>query len=225
MRRASPWSLLGLLLLAPLAAGARGGGAVCGYQDPDGVWHFSNASADPRCKKRLTLRDADAGLYRSEPRGDSAGRAAGPKATAGTREARREPPPELGRHVREAAERYNLSVELLLAVMEVESNYNPRAVSHKGAVGLMQLMPQTSSEMYVWDATDPKANIEGGARYLRILANLYGGDLSRTLAAYNAGPEAVRRAGDRIPPYPETREYVRRVLDRYYRLKGQGDRG
>jgi soluble lytic murein transglycosylase-like protein len=138
---------------------------------------------------------------------------------------RRAPPPEYEAHLREAAERYNLPYALLAAVMLVESNSDPRAVSHKGAIGLMQLMPRTSQEMYVADALDPKANIEGGARYLRVLANRYQGDLTKTLAAYNAGPEAVRKAGEQVPNYPETREYVRRVLEHYNRLKGQGDRG
>jgi soluble lytic murein transglycosylase-like protein len=103
--------------------------------------------------------------------------------------------------------------------MAVESNYNARAVSEKGAVGLMQLMPGTAKDMYVYDVWDPAQNIDGGARYLRLLANQYGGDLMRTLAAYNAGPDAVRRSGGKIPDIPETREYVRKVLALYQDFK------
>ena len=80
-------------------------------------------------------------------------------------------------------------------------------------MGLMQLMPATAKDMYVDDAWDPAQNIEGGARYLRILANQYGGDPVQVLAAYNAGPEAVRRAGGSVPNIPETREYVRKVVE------------
>ena len=98
--------------------------------------------------------------------------------------------------------------------MEVESGLDRRALSPKGAVGLMQLMPATAKEMFVADAWDPAQNIEGGARYLRILANQYDGDVQKTLAAYNAGPEAVRRAGG-IPSIPETQQYVRKVIALY----------
>jgi soluble lytic murein transglycosylase-like protein len=80
-------------------------------------------------------------------------------------------------------------------------------------------MPGTAKDMYVRDAYEPAQNIEGGARYLRILANMYDGDLVRTLAAYNAGPEAVRRAGGEVPDIPETREYVRKVVALYEAYK------
>ncbi len=105
--------------------------------------------------------------------------------------------------------------------MAVESNFDPAAVSEKGAMGLMQLMPMTAREMFVQDPFDPAQNIEGGARYLRILANQYGGDPLKTLAAYNAGPDAVRRAGEDVPNIPETRAYVRRVLDLYRAYKAE----
>jgi soluble lytic murein transglycosylase-like protein len=85
----------------------------------------------------------------------------------------------------------------------------------------MQLMPGTARDMYVSDAYEPEQNIEGGARYLRILANQYGGDMVRTLAAYNAGPEAVRRAGNAVPRIPETQEYVRKVVELYEVFKAR----
>ncbi len=118
-----------------------------------------------------------------------------------------------------AAAKYKIPEALLFAVMAVESNFDRAALSEKGAVGLMQLMPGTAKDMYVSDAWDPAQNIEGGARYLRILANQYGGDLLKTLAAYNAGPDAVRRAGGAVPPIPETQEYVRKVVALYEAYK------
>ena len=112
---------------------------------------------------------------------------------------------------------YSLPPALLKAVVAVESNFVTGAVSSAGAVGLMQLVPATALEMAVVDSFDPADNIYGGARYLRIQINRFAGDLRLSLAAYNAGPAAVERAGD-VPAYPETRDYVRRVLIlyRYY---------
>jgi len=194
--------LLAGLLFVPAAAR---GGEVYSYVDADGVVHFSNAPSDTRYR-RVTRTSDVAGVYRAppRPRTDGAG-AAAPRVAA----------PGYDPHIRTAAEKYRIPVELLRAVMAVESNYNPRALSEKGAIGLMQLMPRTAQDMYVGDIWDPAQNIDGGARYLRHLANQYEGDVVKTLAAYNAGPEAVRRAGGAVPNIPETREYVRRVLALY----------
>ncbi len=117
---------------------------------------------------------------------------------------------------RAAAERYGLDPELVLAVVAVESSFEPRAVSKKGALGLMQLMPGTAGELGVTDALDPANNLDGGARYLQALLRLYRGDLRKALGAYNAGPGAVARHGG-VPPYRETQEYVRRVMKQYGR--------
>ena len=113
-----------------------------------------------------------------------------------------------------AARRHGLDPNLVLAVVGVESDFQPAAVSHKGAQGLMQLMPATARELGVTDALDPAQNLDGGTRYLRMLMAQYGGDLGKALAAYNAGPGAVKRHGG-VPPYRETHHYIDRVLKRY----------
>ncbi len=109
------------------------------------------------------------------------------------------------------ADLYSVSPQLVRAVVQVESGFNPRAVSHEGAIGLMQLMPATAIEMGVINSFDPEQNIRGGVAYLRQLLNRYGGDETLALAAYNAGPEAVDRHGYQVPPYRETQKYVSQV--------------
>ena len=113
-----------------------------------------------------------------------------------------------------AARRHGLEPALVMAVVSVESGFRPEAVSPKGAQGLMQLMPKTAEALGVEDAFDPAQNLDGGARHLGELLTVYGGDLTRALAAYNAGEGAVLRHGG-VPPYRETRAYVRKVLERY----------
>jgi len=116
--------------------------------------------------------------------------------------------------VQRAAIYYQLPPELIWAVMKVESDFRYTAVSRAWARGLMQLMPSTAAAIGVRDPLDPEQNILGGAYYLRHLANRYRGNVVFTLAAYNAGPGAVRRHGG-IPPYPETQSYIRKVLSYY----------
>jgi soluble lytic murein transglycosylase-like protein len=118
-------------------------------------------------------------------------------------------------YISQAAALYQIPEALIRAVIKVESNYDPRAVSPANARGLMQLIPETAERMMVRDIHDPRQNIFGGVRYLRILANLFNGDLELTVAAYNAGENAVIRFGG-IPPYEETQGYVVKVLG-YYR--------
>lgn len=113
-----------------------------------------------------------------------------------------------------AAHRHGLDPDLVMAVAAVESGFRPEAVSPKGALGLMQLMPGTAASLGVGNAFDPAQNLDGGARYLGQLLTLYGGDLARALAAYNAGEGAVHRHGG-VPPFRETRAYVKKVLERY----------
>jgi transglycosylase-like protein with SLT domain len=126
------------------------------------------------------------------------------------------PPERLDRIVRDASARHNLDPALVKAVIGVESNWNPAAVSRKGALGLMQLIPTTAGQLGVGNAFDPAQNVEGGATYLRSLLDRYHGDLELTLAAYNAGPGAVERSGG-VPNIRETRSYVQKVTDTYFR--------
>jgi soluble lytic murein transglycosylase-like protein len=113
--------------------------------------------------------------------------------------------------VREHAARHALRPDLVRAVIQVESGFNPRARSPKGAMGLMQLMPATAAELGVRNAYDPGENIRGGCAYLRRLIDRYHGNEELALAAYNAGADAVDRHGKTVPPYRETRDYVKKV--------------
>ena len=114
------------------------------------------------------------------------------------------------------AQQYDIDAQLVRAIIAVESNFNVHAVSHAGAQGLMQLMPGTAARYNVQDPFDPRANIEGGLRYLTALRQRFRDDLHRVLAAYNAGEGAVERYGG-VPPYRETRRYIAQVLTRYKR--------
>jgi len=121
-------------------------------------------------------------------------------------------------HIMEVAVRHGISPLLIAAIVEAESGFNPRAVSRRGARGLMQLMPRTAAGVQVEDSFDPYENIEGGVRHLRRLMDRFNGDLPLVLTAYNAGEQAVLLYGG-VPPYPETRRYVVRILRRI----GRGD--
>ncbi|MBU1395928.1 MAG: lytic transglycosylase domain-containing protein [Gammaproteobacteria bacterium] len=123
------------------------------------------------------------------------------------------------RMVDAVARTYGLESALVHAVIAVESSHNPKAVSKKGAAGLMQLMPGTARRYGVTDAFDPAQNVGGGARYLRDLLDMFDSDVSLALAAFNAGENAVKKHGNRVPPYRETLHYVPRVLDYYQRYR------
>jgi soluble lytic murein transglycosylase-like protein len=124
------------------------------------------------------------------------------------------------RAIRSASRRHGVDEALIRAVIHVESGFDPNAVSHKGATGLMQLMPATARRFGVRDARDPVQNIHGGTHYLRVLLDLFDGDLKLALAGYNAGEGAVLKYKRRVPPYEETREYVQLVMGRYRVLPG-----
>ncbi|MGA7695571.1 MAG: lytic transglycosylase domain-containing protein [Candidatus Sulfotelmatobacter sp.] len=129
----------------------------------------------------------------------------GPAATAG----------DIDSAIEQAAARHNVDPNLVRAVVKVESNFNPNAVSRKGAMGLMQLMPATARQLNVKNPFDPEQNVDAGVRHLKQLLESYGGDVKLTLAAYNAGAGAVARSSG-VPHYAETQNYVRRITNLYY---------
>lgn len=197
----------GVALGVALCASSSDAGAdIYRYVDKDGVIHFSNVN---RRGKRVT-RD------KARKRSGSA------KSTGAGSVVRSKAPDEYDAYIREAAALYQIPEALVRAVIRVESNFDPRAISRANAQGLMQLIPATAERMLVRDPFDARQNVLGGTRYLRVLANLFNGNLQLTLAAYNAGEGAVIRYNG-IPPYEETQAYVRKVLEYYslYRSQGQ----
>jgi soluble lytic murein transglycosylase-like protein len=195
------------LLAAPLAVRA---GPLHSWVDKDGVYHVADAPPDKVLKPPRTVAPS------SQPQASSPQtKASREKRPAHWWERRSDAPPD---EIDRAAKIYNIPAELIRAVIAAESAGDTSAISHKGAVGLMQLMPQTAGQMYVEDPVDPAQNILGGTRYLRQLANDFAGDMVLVLAAYNAGPDAVRKYKG-VPPFEETRLYVKKVLAYYYQLK------
>ncbi len=184
---------------------------IFSFTDAEGVVHFSNKPAG----------DGRFHLFSKSPKGKHGGHDGSfvpflPSDTSSDRFTRYD------EWIHQAAILYQIPEELIRAVIMVESNYDPRAVSQTGAQGLMQLMPETALRMQMRDAFDPRENIFGGTRYLRVLANMFNGDLELTIAGYNAGEAAVvRYAG--IPPYEETQGYVTQVLGYYRRYRTLGD--
>lgn len=124
-------------------------------------------------------------------------------------------PEEIDAAIAQAATRHNVDPNLVRAVVKVESNFNPNAVSRKGAMGLMQLMPGTARQLNLKNPFDAEQNVDAGVRHLKQLLESYGGDVNLTLAAYNAGAGAVARSSG-VPHYPETQNYVRRITNLYY---------
>lgn len=160
------------------------------YIDSEGVMHFTNTPTSTSYK-----------VYMREP----------PKFTKTWK-----PIKSYDDVISEAAKRNDLSFSLLKALIHVESYFDPKAVSKKGAMGLCQIMPQNLERLQIADPFDPWENIMGGARYLRAMLDRFRGQLPLALAAYNAGPQAVERYND-IPPYPETKDYVQKVM-KYFHL-------
>src|SRR5437763_8011291 len=196
-----------LFAIALLALPAAARSPLHTWTDKDGVLHVEDV---PPPRARAAARKT------AEAQVDL------PPARRGERwwERRSDAPPD---EIDKAAALYNVPAELVRAVIWAESAGDAGAISHRGAIGLMQLMPRTAGEMYVEDPVDPAQNIKGGTRYLRWLANQFQGDMLLTLAAYNAGPDAVRKYGG-VPPFEETRGYVRKVMSYYYQLKRESQR-
>jgi soluble lytic murein transglycosylase-like protein len=175
------------------------------FVDADGVVHFTNNRPnDPKYKVYMRSSDgarARPGVVPFMPQDKDLGRFT-----------------RYDEWIRQAATLYQIPEQLVRAVIKVESDYDPRAVSVAGARGLMQLMPDTAERLQVRDIDDPRENIFGGVRFLRVLANDFNGDLELTVAAYNAGGEAVMRFGG-IPPFQQTRDYVVKVTSFYRRYR------
>lgn len=180
--------LTALTLIVALASDACAS-SLYRWLDPDGVAHFTNAPTDPRFQKTGSVSGTTQGWLRL-PEG------------IGSR---------FSEEIREIASRHGVAADLVESVIRVESAFNPRAVSNKGAQGLMQLMPRTASSLGVRNVFDPRENIEGGVRHLRSLLDKYPGNMPLALAAYNAGEKAVDYYRG-IPPYPETQQYVQKIL-------------
>jgi soluble lytic murein transglycosylase-like protein len=132
--------------------------------------------------------------------------------------------PKYDEYIKQAAARNGIDPNLIIAVMRQESGFNARALSYKGATGLMQLMPGTARRFGVTNIYDAQQNIEGGARYLRFLLDQFNGDIHLVLAGYNAGENAVVNSGYRVPRYRETQAYVKSISARYDRVKGKAGR-
>jgi len=213
MRRSSlSGSIFWFLSLGLLVAGVPDPvqGDIFRFEDDGGVIHFTNVPTET--KYRLYLRE----YQKSQSPGP--GRANRKISFPPLIKASQAELPFIENQINEASQSYGVDPKLIQAVIQVESNFNPSAVSPKGAQGLMQLMPQTARDLQVNDPFHPGENIHGGTRYLRYLMDLFNNELPLVLAAYNAGPEKVNLHRG-IPPYLETRNYVQKVTQLYNRLK------
>jgi soluble lytic murein transglycosylase-like protein len=202
MQRSPSFSLTSLLAGALVLLAGSASADIYTYTDDDGVVHFTSK---PQPGSALYLkaprRRPQSGVIPVMPSDTSLERFT-----------------RYDTAIHQAATLYQIPVELVRAVIKVESDFDPRAVSPAGARGLMQMIPATAERMQVRDIFDPRENIFGGVRYLRVLANMFNGDLQLTIAGYNAGEGAVVRYGG-IPPYEETQQYVVKVLAYYHRYR------
>ena len=195
-----------LTLLLSLPA-QRAAADIYQYTDESGVVHFSNVSVGGAKKYRKIKSEPNSVQSREQAARPSPSRV--PASSASTKI-----PPAYSEIINSACGRHGIDPALVHAVVKVESDFNPYALSRKGAMGLMQLMPQTAVEMNVQNSFNPHENIDGGVKYLRYLIDRYEGNLSLALAAYNSGETSVKKWGT-IPPFPETQNYVQRILRLY----------
>ena len=193
------FNLIGAVLLALSVSNLAHSDVLYRFVDKDGVVHFTNSPSDPRFE---IVRES---YFRNRARVISLRSRRRPAKVTDS---------VLNPLIADEAKKQSLPAPLIKAVIRAESNFNAKAVSHKGAQGLMQLMPATAESLGVKDAFDPKQNVQGGTRYLRKMLDRFR-NLAYALAAYNAGPDAVERYGG-VPPYAETQQYVKRVMA-YYR--------
>ena len=213
MRGFAGFLLAGALLVAPGPARAD----IYSWTDADGVVHYTNIKPKGAAKRkwRKVMDEEPArGSKAAARRGDCARCDVVPSSDTSPERFTR-----YDEYILEAAELYKIPVALIRAVIKVESDYDPRVVSAMGAKGLMQLMPAVEADMGVTDVFDPRENILGGTRLLRWLANRYDGDLVLTIAGYHAGAGSLKKYGNTVPPYKNTRKYLQMVLDRYDEYK------
>ena len=200
----SAWSNL-IVLLAVAAAPGLARADVYSFTDANGVSHFSNVPADPRYQLLISAAPIEGVAVTAKDKSvDWLARSA-----------------QYDGVITGAAKSATIQAALVRAVIVVESGFNPRAVSKKGAVGLMQLAPATAKRYGVKNIYDPGENVRAGAHYLSDLLMRFDSNLELALAAYNAGEEAVERYGRRVPPYRETMAYVPSVMKVYQRLLDQ----
>lgn len=206
MDRKTTLILVCTVLLFSLCQPRRGVADIFQYTDEKGVMHFSNISVGT-AKKYRNIKSTDAAKQQTTASPRAATRSRGPLSSSNF-------PSAYVDIINTACNRHGVDPALVHAIVKVESDFNPYALSRKGAMGLMQLMPQTAVNMNVGNSFNPHENIDGGVKYLRYLIDRYEGNLSLALAAYNSGETAVKKWGT-IPPYRETQNYVQRILRIY----------
>lgn len=169
-------------------------GDIYRYQDKNGIWHFTNIKSDKRYKLYIrTSLKKPADYIR-----------------------------EYSTIINQASRRFGIESSLIKAVIKAESDFDYKAVSRKGARGLMQLMPKTMDQMEVKDPFNPEENIFGGTRYLSLLLERFNNDKKLALAAYNAGPERVEEYQG-VPPFPETKSFISKVLNYYFQYRSESE--